>query len=143
VRPAFAQDNRLLFHYSRYKDVVYNIGDVITFRVKGSKEKHTWQITEITDSTIVYVDKTIAPHRISHLYIDKKLKILFPFRDKYAPYLLIGGLGYFLIDGVNSKEIDRSNLIVSGSMLGAAVLSKILIKDYIKLKHPRKLVILR
>lgn len=138
-----AQDNRLLFHYSRYKEAIYNVGDVISFREKGSKQKFTWQITEITDSTIVSGRRSLAPHKIGAIYVDAKSKIFFPFRFKYRNILLAGGVAYLLLDLVNSKEIDRSTVIVSSSMLAGGVLSGLLIKKYIKLKPGRKLVILR
>ncbi len=138
-----AQDNKLLFHYSRYKEAIYTTGDAVSFRIKGSKEKMTWQITAITDSTIVSGDESIAPQKISHIYIDKKSIIWFAFRYKWTRLFLFAGAGYFLIDWANSGEIDRSNVIISGSLLGAALISKLVIKKYIPLKRGRKLVILR
>jgi len=143
LHTAVAQDNQLLFHYSRYKEVIYSVGDVISFRLKGSTEKKSWQITEITDSTIVFASESIAPHKIGYVYVDKKSKIWFPFRFKYANIFLAAGAGYFLIDWANSGEIDSSTVIISGSLVAAGVISKIFIKDYLKLKGSRKLVILR
>jgi hypothetical protein len=143
LQSAVAQDNRLLFHYSRKREAIYDVGDVISFRLKNSKEKITWQITGFTDSTIVSGDRSIAPHKIGAMYVDQKSKIFFPLRYQYKYYLTAAGVGYFLIDGINSKEIDRSTLIVSGTLIGAGVLSAVLIKDYMKLKPGRKLVILR
>lgn len=143
VQTMVAQDKRLLFHYSRYKEVIYYVGDVISFRVKGSKEEITWPITGITDSTIVSADRSIEPNKIGAIYIDRKSKIFFPFRFKYRPYLIAAGSAYFLIDAINSKQIDRSTVIVSSSMIGAGAILGLIIKDYIKLKPPRKLVILR
>ncbi|MEJ0029936.1 MAG: hypothetical protein WDO15_06030 [Bacteroidota bacterium] len=60
------------------QDVIYNVGDVIAFRTKGSKEKVTWQITEITDSTIVSGGQSIAPYKIGAMYVDQKSIDLFP-----------------------------------------------------------------
>jgi len=138
-----AQDNRLLFHYARYKEGIYSVGDVISFREKGSKEKITWQITDITDSTIVFGDRSIAPYKIGAMYVDAKSKIFFPFRFKYAYTLMAAGVAYLLIDAFNSKEFDRNTIIISASMVGAGIIARLLIKDYIKLKPGRKLVILR
>ena len=138
-----AQDNRLLFHYSRHKEATYYVGDVISFRVKGSKEETTWPITGITDSTIVSGNRSIAPHKIGAIYVDDKTKIFFPFRDKYSPYLIAAGGAYFAIDAINSKNIDRSTVIISSSMIASGAILGIIIKDYLKLKPGRKLVILR
>ena len=143
VNSSFAQEKRLLFHYSRHKEVVYNIGDVISFQRKGSKQKITWQISNITDSTIMSGDRSIAPYKIGALYVDAKTRMIRPLRNQYKYYLTAAGIGYFLIDWGNSKEIDSSTIIVSGTFIGAGVLSAILIKDYIKLKPGRRLVILR
>ena len=140
---SFGQEKRLLFQYSRHKEVIYNIGDVISFQRKGSKQKITWQISNITDSTIVSGDRSIAPHKIGALYLDAKTKMLRPLRNQYKYYLTAAGIGYFFIDWANSKEIDSSTIIVSGTLIGAGILSAILVKDYIKLKPGRRMVILR
>jgi len=131
-----------LFHYSRYKQATYTVGDVIGFRIKGSNDKHSWQITGITDSTIVSGANVISPRNVSHFYVDRKSRTFFPLRNQYFKFL-VAGVGYFFIDWVNSGEIDKSTVIVSGSLIGAAVLCKIFVKDYIKLEGKRKLVILR
>jgi hypothetical protein len=138
-----AQDNRLLFHYSRHNEAIYYMGDVISFRTKGSTEKTTWPITDITDSTIVSGDRFIEPYKVGAIYVDQKSKIFFPFRYKYRFVLIGGGAGYFILDTINSREIDRSAVIISTSMIAAGVIAGFLIKDYIKLKRGRKLVILR
>lgn len=143
LQSATAQDNKLLFHYNRHKEAIYSIGDVISFRIKGSKEKTTWQITGISDSTIISMDQSIAPHKISFIYLDKKSIIWFAFKYKWTRLFLFAGVGYFLIDWANSGEIDRQNVIVSGSLLTAALISKLIIKKHIRLKGSRKLVILR
>ena len=143
LQTAVAQDNRLLFHYSKHKEEIYSVGDVISFRMNGSDEKQSWEITGITDSTIVSGEKSIKPHEITHLYIDKKTRAFFAFRYKYSKLFMYAGAGYFLLDVLNRGEVDKNTVIISGSLLGAAVLAKVLIKDYIKLKRPRKLVILR
>lgn len=143
IESAIAQDNKLLFHYSRHKEAVYNPGDVISFRLRGSKEKITKEITEVTGSTVIFGLDTIAPAKITHVYVDKKSKAWFAFRYKYTKLFLTAGVGYFLLHWINSKEIDRSTLVVSGSLLAAAGISALIIKDYIKLKGQRKLVILR
>jgi len=143
TQAAIAQDNRLLFHYSKHKEQIYAVGKVISFRIKGSEEKHTWDITHITDSTIVSGDRSIRPDEISHFYVDRDTRAFFPFRYKYYKLCLYAGAGYFLLDVLNRGEVDRSTLIISGSLLGGAVLARAFIKDYIRLKRPRKLVILR
>jgi hypothetical protein len=143
VHNSFAQERRLLFHYSRHKEVIYYIGDVISFQRKGSKEKITWQISNITDSTIVSRDRSIAPYKIGAVYVDAKTKMLRPIRYQCKYYLTAAGIGYFLLDWGNSKEIDGSTIIVSGTFISAGILSAVLIKDYIKLKPGRRLTILR
>jgi hypothetical protein len=143
AQASFAQEKQLLFHYSRHKEVIYRIGDVISFQRKGNKQKISWQISDITDSTIVSGDRSIAPYKIGAVYVDAKVKMLRPIRYQYKYYLTAAGIAYFLIDWGNSKEIDTSTIIVSGTFIGAGILSAILIKDYVKLKRGRRLVILR
>jgi hypothetical protein len=140
---AVAQDNELLFHYNRYKEHIYKVGDVISFRIKGNVEKHTWQITNLTDSTIVSGERSIEPHQISHIYVDKETLQFFAFRYKWARLFFFAGVGYAAIDLVNRHELDRNMALISGSLLGASLLCTIIIKEHIELKHGRKLVILR
>jgi hypothetical protein len=143
VQTSVAQDNRLLFHYSRYKDVIYDVGDVISFREKGSKQKVTWQITEITDTTIVSGKEAISPFRIGAIYSDRRIRSMLPFRDKVS-YILIGaGVVMITLDVLNSKEFDRQVATTAAVMIGGGVLAKTLIKNCIRLKPGRKLVILR
>lgn len=139
----FAQNQKLLFKYSRHKHAIYLPGDQISFRIKGSDDKVTWQLADITDSMIASVYDTISPSAISHIYIDEKTKIFFPFRYKMAGTLVAAGVGYFLIDWVNSREIDKSTVLVSSSLVAAGVAYHFLVKKYIRLTHRRKLVILR
>jgi hypothetical protein len=80
AQASFAQEKQLLFHYSRHKEVIYRIGDVISFQRKGNKQKISWQISDITDSTIVSGDRSIAPYKIGAVYVDAKVKMLRPIR---------------------------------------------------------------
>ncbi len=134
---------KLLFHKNRHQEVSYEIGDKISFRVKGSRDKITRQITRFQDSLILFRDYQVNPDSISHLYVDNKTKIWYIMRYKYEKLFLIAGIGYPLIDAINTGELDSTTLIIGGSLIGAGLLARWLIRDTIKIRGKRKLEIVR
>lgn len=136
----FAQ-NFLLFHKNRFKHTRYKVGDVISFRLKDDKKKHTFKIRGFEDSVIVFDNYRINPNEITHMYIDDKTRVWYILRYKYRRGFLIGGIGYFAIDGVNSGEITANMAWISGSLVSAGILAGIIFKDRIRIKGKRRLVI--
>ncbi len=134
---------KLLLHKNKIREETYQIGDVISFRLKNNKSKITRLIIGFEDSLIVFQDYRINPKEISDVYIDDKTKTWFIFRYKYKNVLPLIGVGYLLIDVVNSGEVSKSTLVFSGSCIMAGVMAKLFIPDRIKIKGRRKLVILK
>lgn len=122
---------------------MYRVGDVISFRLKGNHAKITSQITGFENDYIVFKDYKISPSEISSLYVDNKTKTWFILRYKYKKILLFLGIGYTLLDVLNTGELNHETLVVGVSFTAAGVLAGLLIKDSIKIKGKRKLVILR
>jgi len=133
---------KLLFQKNRYRQALYEPGDQLTFRLKGSRTKIFGQILGFEDSLIVFRDFKINPAKISHLYVDAKTRIWFILRYKYSKLLLIAGTGYLFLDAVNSGEFREKTLIISGTLIGAGLLAKIFISERMKIKGRRKLVII-
>jgi hypothetical protein len=52
-------------------------------------------------------------------------------------------VGYFLIDVINTGYVKKETLVVSGSLIAAGLLAKVLISDKIKIKGKRRLWILK
>ena len=117
------------------------MGDVISFRLKDDKKKHTFKIRGFEDSVIVFDNYRINPNEITHMYIDDKTRVWYILRYKYRRGFLIGGIGYFAIDGVNSGEITANMAWISGSLVSAGILAGIIFKDRIRIKGKRRLVI--
>ena len=136
----FAQ-NFLLFHKNRFKHTKYKVGDVISFTIKDDKRKHTFQIRGFEDTVIVFDNYRINPDDITHMYIDDKTRVWYIFRYKYSRAFLIGGIGYFAIDGINSGEISANTAWISGSLVSAGILAGIIFKDRIRIKGKRRLVV--
>lgn len=132
----------LLFHKNRFKEAKYEVGDVISFKVKGDKKKHTFQIKDFEDSLIVFDNYKIDPDEITHMYLDDKTRVWYIFRYKYQKIFMVGGIGYFAIDALNTGEISSNNLLIAGSLISAGILAKILFKDRISVKGKRRLVII-
>ena len=125
---------------NKNKNAYYKPGDVISFRVTGDREKITSTILALRDSTIVFKGFEVGIKTISHLYIDEKTK--WWLRFKLAQLTLMGGTAYLLLDVINTGELNADTLIVSGTIIGAGLLAKLLIGNTIKIRGKTKLRIL-
>ena len=134
---------KLLYSKNRYKQVYYHQGDIISFRIKGERLKITQQIKGFEDSVIAFQDIKINPNRITHVYVDAKTKNWYFMRFKYRRLFLYAGAGYFIVDVLNSGEVGKETLVISGTLVTAGLLAKWLITDRIRIKGKRRLVITR
>ena len=100
---------------------MYEPGDVISFRLKGDKSKHTFQITGFEDSLIVFRNYKVNPSEITEMYRDTKNKTWFFMKYKWSGLLFIVGAGYLILEGLNSGELTSETLIFSGSLIAAGV----------------------
>ncbi len=132
---------KLLFHKNRYRQALYNVGDVISFRLKGEKLKITATIRSFEDSAIVFPNFKVNPRDITHLYVDGKTKNWYILRYKYEKMFLIAGVGYPLLELVNQGEVVEETLMIGGSLIAAGLLARWLISDRIKIKGRRRLLI--
>jgi hypothetical protein len=135
--------NLLLFHKNRYREQLYQAGDVITIRLKGHREKFSAMIREIEDTVLVFKDYRVRPENISDIYVDDKTRRWFILRYKYARIFMIGGSGYILLNAVNDQEIKEETWILGGSLIGAGLIAQAVIGKRMKVKARRKLMILR
>lgn len=75
-------------------------GDEIIFTVKNSKAIHTSYINNLFDTAIM-VHKDIVPfHKIDKIYFKRST-----FANVVGTFLVIGGVGYFLVDQFNELVI--------------------------------------
>jgi hypothetical protein len=133
---------KLLFHKNRHREALYKVGDIISFRLKNHDSKISGQIKSFEDSLIVFQNFKVNPNKITHLYVDTKTRIWYVLRYKYEKLFLISGIGYLLLDVLNTGELSKETLVISSSLVTAGLLAKWLISDRIKIKGRRKLVII-
>lgn len=131
----------LLFHKNRFKHAKYKVGDMISFSIKDDKQKHTFRIKGFEDSLIVFNSYKINPNDITHMYLDDKTRVWYILRYKYSRAFLIGGMGYFAIDAINSGEISPNTLLIGGSLISAGIIAKIIFRERISIKGKRRLLI--
>jgi hypothetical protein len=110
---------KLHFHKNRYKGVFYLAGETITFRLKGNNSKIRAQIRGFDGNFIVFPDLKINPDEISHLYVDDKTRTWFILRYKYKTVLPIIGLGYALLDFINTGSLSKETVIFSSAFIAA------------------------
>ena len=131
-----------MFQKNRIRHAIYKNGDVITFRIRSEKFKITDEIRGFTDSLILFRDYSINPKEITRLYFDQKTRGWFILRTKYSRLLIIAGAGYGLLDLLNTGEPDAATLLISGSLVTAGILAKLLIPDYFRIRGKKKLMII-
>jgi hypothetical protein len=138
---SFAQ-NILMFQKNQHRQAFYKTGDVISFRIKGDRAKHKGQIKNIEDSVIVIGYYRINPQEISDLYVDDKTRIWFILRYKYGKVLPMAGIGYLLLDVINTGEIKEETVIIGASLVATGILLKSIIGNRLRIRGKRKLEIL-
>ena len=141
---SFGQKQFLLFIKNNHRKVTYQKGEIISFRLKGDDMKITERILGFEGDSLLVFDGLfkVNPKEISDMYVDEKTSTWFIFRYKYSKVLPMAGVGYLLLDVVNTEKFNKSTLITSGSLISAGLLAKWLIKDRIKIKGQRKLGII-
>jgi hypothetical protein len=132
----------LAFKKSKSKIAYYESGEVISFRLKGDRTRHTFQIEGFTDSTIVFRYHQIALREISHVYVDQKTRQWFAMRYKYEKLLLIAGFGYFMMDVINTGELSDETKWVSLSLIGAGIVAKFMVSDKFRIGGKKRLYLL-
>ncbi|MGE0771150.1 MAG: hypothetical protein AB7K37_05520 [Cyclobacteriaceae bacterium] len=132
----------LLFMKNRHHEVLYEKGDVISFRLKGDKQKITGEIEGFEEHMIVFRYFKVAPSEISHLYLDDTNKVLWFMKYKYQRVFLISGIGYLLLDTINHGEPDSNTFLVSGALVSAGLLCKWMFGYRIPIKGKRKLQVI-
>jgi len=140
VLDGFSQ--KLLFHKNNYREVFYQAGETITFRVKGDRSKISAQIKGFEGNLIVFPNFKINSEEISDIYVDSKTRTWFILRYKYKSILPIIGFGYMLLDFINTGSLSKETVVVGSSFIAAGLLAKILISEKIKIKGRRKLVVI-
>jgi hypothetical protein len=126
---------------NKNKTVYYKPGDRIAFRLEGSKEKVSGQITEIKDDFIVLSGAEFPVRDITSLYVDGKTK--WWLRFKVEQIALVAGIGYMTLELINTGGVSRDVLITSGIFIGVGVLAHVLIGNRIKIKGRTRLRIVK
>lgn len=131
----------LVFTKGPYREVMYTTGDIITFKIKTNPDKIRDQIIGFEDQTIRFRNYTVHVSEITHMYLDKKTKNWWFLKYKYEKLLIFTGAGYFLLDWINTGEIKKETAVVSGSLIAAGLLAKVIISKWIKVGGKRKLAV--
>ena len=120
----FAQGQKQLVLLSREKVIMrFNPGDEFTISLKGQKKKLESYINNLFD-TAVMVHKTLVPlHKIDKIYF-KQSGLL----NLIEKFLVVGGVGYFVIDQFNTvivhgekASIDEGVATTSAVMVGVGL----------------------
>jgi hypothetical protein len=138
--PSFGQ-NLLMFKSGKHI-AYYKAGDVLSFRIKGDPSKMTDEIRGFQDSLIVFKHNKVDVREITNVYLDKKSRMWYFFKYKYEVLLPMLGGAYLVLDVLNTGEVNKETLIISGSLIGAGLLARVLISKRYKIGGKRMLRIL-
>lgn len=130
-----------MFRKNRHRVAYYEAGDVISFRVRGEKSKVTAQIHSFEDTLIVFRHYKVSPSEITDLYVDDKTRIWYVLRYKYEKIFLIAGAGYLLLDAINTGDLTKETITISGSLLALGGIARVVISKRMKIRGKRKLEI--
>jgi hypothetical protein len=133
---------KLLFHKNRYKEVIYQAGETISFNLKNDGSKISGQIKGFEGNLIVFQDFKVNSEDVTSIYVDAKTRSWFILRYKYQKVLLFIGLGYMLLDFINTGSLSKETVVLGSTLVAASLLAKIIISEKIKIKGRRKLVVI-
>jgi hypothetical protein len=121
---ALAQGQKQLVLMNREKVIIrFNPGDEFIISIKGGKKKWESYINNLFD-TAVLVHKTLVPlHKIDKIYFKQSGLI-----NLIGKFLVVGGVGYFVIDQFNTvivqgdkASIDEGVATTSAVMVGVGL----------------------
>lgn len=100
-----------------------NYGDDFNYTLKGSKELRYSYINNLYDTAVLAHNDVVPFHKIDKVYFTHS-----SFGNRFGTFLVIGGVGYFLIDQFNvivvqgeEASIDEGVAITSAIMVGAGL----------------------
>ncbi|HEX5170911.1 MAG TPA: hypothetical protein VFW11_17170 [Cyclobacteriaceae bacterium] len=111
-----------------------NPGNDFVYRSKGSNQKRNTYINNLSDTALVTHSDTVPYHTIDRIYFKRTT-----FINRLGFALVVGGVGYFLIDQLNNvvvqgneAEIDESVARGSLTMVGIGLPMMLIKKKYVK-----------
>ena len=100
-----------------------NYGDDFNYRLKGSKVVMPSYVNNLYDTAVVAHKDVIPFHKIDRVYFEHS-----SFGNRFGTFLVIGGVGYFLIDQFNEvivhgeePTIDENVATTSAILVGAGL----------------------
>jgi len=100
-----------------------NYGDDFNYRLKGSKTVIPSYVNNLYDTAVLAHKDVIPFHKIDKVYFEHS-----SFGNRFGTFLVIGGVGYFLIDQFNEvivhgeePSIDENVATTSAILVGAGL----------------------
>lgn len=110
-----AQNQLLLL---KNQDVLLRLkaGDDFAFRVKGTKEVRRTYINALSDTAVVTHRDTVPLHTIDRVYFRSDT-----FVNRLGLFLMIGGIGYFAIDQLNTVVVNGDDARLDAGVTTASL----------------------
>lgn len=94
----------------------FNPGDELIYRVKGEKRVITSYVNNVFDTAVMAHDNIIPFHKIDRVYFKQSTYL-----NVIGSFLVIGGVGYFLIDQFNEVVVHGNDFNVDDSVVKTSV----------------------
>lgn len=94
----------------------FNPGDEIVYRLKGEDRVVTSYVNNVFDTAVVAHDNIIAYHKIDRVYFRQSTYL-----NVIGSFLVIGGVGYFVIDQFNEVIVHGNDFNVDDNVLKTSV----------------------
>ena len=91
-------------------------GDEIVFRLKGSKEIRKSYINNLLDTAVMLHQDIVPYHQIDRIYFRQS-----SFANVIGGLLVVGGVGYFLIDYINVALVQGDSYDADDSVVKASI----------------------
>lgn len=144
TRTGYAQKQLVLLKGERVL-LRLNPGDDFSYQLKGTKQKRTTYVNNLSDTAVVTHSDTIPYHKIDRVYFKRST-----FANRLGLVLVVGGAGYFLIDQFNNvvvhgndAEINESVARSSLTMVAVGLPMMLIKNDYAKPTGRKRLLLVK
>ncbi len=134
-----AQNRAIIFSIlGKRVQAIYHVGDEIGLKSNESGQKLKKEIMAITDSSVVFRNAEVLIEEVSHIFVDGKIGSWYMLKYKYDRIFALAGGAFLLLDVANTGDLSSDAVLVTGSLFGAALLSRLLMPRWIRINHRRK-----
>ncbi len=141
VSTLIAQKKLILSRIGSKNKIVYKAGDQLKLKTKATEYYVGGPIHRLSDSIVHFKEFSIHLDEIAEIDIRGKHMRAFNV-GQYGPSLMIAGVGFLALDGLNQGAVDQSSLLPSSIMVATGYVLWLLREKKFKIKGRNKIAII-